>query len=117
MTLVFLGWQDERRPSAIAEAAFGAPPAERRRCSTAAGRAAAAAAPPRLFALDLDDEDGRAAALQAGASRALAAGGWYQPEERPFWPHVTLARVSAAARRVPPLPDLPRAAAPFGAAR
>ena len=38
---------------------------------------------PRLFALDLDDEDGRATALQAAMSDALEAGGWYRPEKRP----------------------------------
>ena len=62
---------------------------------------------PRLFALDLDDEGGRATALQAAASAALEAGGWYRPEKRPFWPHVTLARVKRGERRVPPLPERP----------
>src|SRR3954454_7916382 len=47
--------------------------------------------PPRLFALDLSDEGGRAAAVQSAVSRALEP--WYEPEKRPFWPHVTLARV------------------------
>ena len=47
----------------------------------------------RLFALDLDDDGGRAGALQAAATDALEAGGWYRPEKRPFWPHITLARV------------------------
>jgi 2'-5' RNA ligase len=62
---------------------------------------------PRLFALDLEDEGGRAAALQASASAALEAGGWYRPEKRPFWPHLTLARVKRKERRVAPLPDHP----------
>lgn len=109
VTLVFLGWQDEAAAEAIAAAAFGA------------GAGAGAAAPvlrpaavrplpprnPRLFALDLDDADGRATALQAAVSDALAGGGWYQPEKRPFWPHVTLARVKRRERRVAPLPDAP----------
>ena len=38
---------------------------------------------------------------------ALEAGGFYRPEKRPFWPHVTLARVKRGERRVPPLPDDP----------
>jgi 2'-5' RNA ligase len=46
-----------------------------------------------LFALDLADEGGRAGALQAAASDALEAGGFFEPEKRSFWPHVTLARV------------------------
>ena len=63
---------------------------------------------PRLFALDLEDEGGRASALQAAASAALEAGGWYRPEKRPFWPHLTLARVKRGERRVAPLPDAPQ---------
>ena len=68
---------------------------------------------PRLFALDLEDEDGRAAALQAAVSDALEAGRWYTPEKRPFWPHITLARVKRGERRVPPLAGKPPPAAPF----
>jgi len=40
-------------------------------------------------------------------SDALEAGGWYRPEKRPFWPHITLARVKRGERRVPPPPDEP----------
>jgi 2'-5' RNA ligase len=58
---------------------------------------------PRLFALDLDDPEGRASALQAAVSDALRP--WYKPEKRPFWPHITLARVKRGERRVPGLPD------------
>ncbi len=43
---------------------------------------------PRLFALDLEDEGGRGAALQAAVCEALGVA-----VERPFWPHVTLVRV------------------------
>ncbi|MBA3264666.1 MAG: RNA 2',3'-cyclic phosphodiesterase [Thermoleophilaceae bacterium] len=106
VTLVFLGWQDEAAAEAIAQAAFG----------VAAGQApvlrAGAVKPlpprdPRLFALDLEDEDGRSSALQGDMSRALADGCWYRPEKRPFWPHVTLARVKRRERRVPGLPAAP----------
>ena len=45
--------------------------------------------------------------MQASVSDALAAGGWYQPEKRPFWPHITLARVKRRERRVAPLPETP----------
>ena len=62
---------------------------------------------PRLFALDLSDEEGRASALQAEVSRALER--WYTPEKRPFWPHITLARVKRASRRVAGLPESPAA--------
>ena len=48
------------------------------------------------------------AALQGAASAALEAGGWYRPEKRPFWPHLTLARVKRGERRVAPLAGEPR---------
>jgi RNA 2',3'-cyclic 3'-phosphodiesterase len=107
VTLVFLGWQDEAAAQAIAEAAFGAvrsvaPPELR-----AAGVRPLPPRDPRLFALDLDDADARASAVQASMSDALAAGGWYRPAKRPFWPHVTLARVKRGRRRVPGLPQAP----------
>ncbi|HEV2875106.1 MAG TPA: RNA 2',3'-cyclic phosphodiesterase [Thermoleophilaceae bacterium] len=107
VTLVFLGWQAEKEADAIASAAFEA-------CSglPAARLAAAGVRPlpprdPRLFALDLEDEDGRAGAVQAAISDALEAGRWYRPERRPFWPHLTLARVKRGERRVAPLPGAP----------
>ena len=53
---------------------------------------------PRLFAFDLADPDGRAGEVQAAVSEALTAGGFYEPERRPFWPHVTFARVRARGR-------------------
>jgi 2'-5' RNA ligase len=116
VTLVFLGWQDERAADEIAEAALGeargAPPL------LAAGEVRPLPPrAPRLFALDLTDEDGRAATLQAGASRALEAGGWYRPEKRPFWPHLTLARVKRGRRRVAPLTELAAPEEPFRASR
>jgi 2'-5' RNA ligase len=118
VTLVFLGWQDEAAAEAIAEATFAA---ASRGAAASPSAAASASAPvlratrvrplpprdPRLFALDLDDLEGRATALQARVSDALEAGRWYRPEKRPFWPHITLARVKRHERRVPPLPDTP----------
>jgi 2'-5' RNA ligase len=37
-------------------------------------------------------------ALQAGVAEGLAAAGFYEPEKRPFWPHVTVARVRPEGR-------------------
>ena len=37
-------------------------------------------------------------ALQAGVARGLGEAGFYEPEKRPFWPHVTVARVRPEAR-------------------
>lgn len=53
---------------------------------------------PRLFAVDLEDVGGRATALQAALSLALAEAGVYRPEARPFWPHITFARVRRGQR-------------------
>jgi 2'-5' RNA ligase len=107
VTLVFLGWQDESAARAISRAAFGA----------AKGVGAPSLRPgevrplpprnPRLFALDMADEAGRATALQMSMSNALEAGRWYRPEKRPFWPHLTLARVKRGERRVPGLAATP----------
>jgi 2'-5' RNA ligase len=108
VTLVFLGWQDESAAPKIAEAAFDALPTGPPPLLTPAGVRSLPPRNPRLFALDLEDEDGRASALQAAASAALEAGGWYRPEKRPFWPHLTLARVKGRERRVAPLPEDPR---------
>jgi 2'-5' RNA ligase len=58
---------------------------------------------PRLFAFDLADVDGAAAEVQGAVSDELAGGGFYQPEKRPFWPHVTFARVRRGVKRVDPI--------------
>jgi 2'-5' RNA ligase len=104
VTLAFLAWQDEREVESIAEAAFGGAGAVARPRLTAKGVRPVPPRGPRLFALDLEDEGGRAVELQAAVSDALEAGRWYRPEKRPFWPHVTLARVKRG-ERAAPLPD------------
>jgi RNA 2',3'-cyclic 3'-phosphodiesterase len=114
VTLAFLGYRAEHEAAAIAEAikspAGDAPnlvpgevvPIPPRR--------------PRLFALDLDDPDGTCVRLQQDVSDALEAGRFYKPEKRPFWPHVTLARVKRD-RRAEPLPADPPPLEPFSAAQ
>lgn len=86
---------------------------------------------PRLFTLSARSD--AAISLQAELSKALASEGLYEPEERRFWPHVTVARVrterlepgkgerrgKSRPKRVrkPPAP-LPKAIEqPFGAVR
>jgi 2'-5' RNA ligase len=114
VTLVFLGWQYERDLERIARTAFeplgASPPAE----LTAAGLKPIPPRRPRLLALDLADPAGRAGAIQAAAAAALAGAGLYEPERRPFWPHVTLARVKRG-RRAPQLDPPPPPAGPFTA--
>ena len=51
---------------------------------------------PRLFALDAEAPE--AAALQAELVAAGREAGLIEPEERPFWPHVTAARVRSERR-------------------
>jgi 2'-5' RNA ligase len=107
VTLVFLGWQDESAAEEIAAAAFGALPAGPPPRLAPTDVRSVPPRDPRLFALDLDDEGDRATGLQGRLSAAVEAGGWYRPEKRPFWPHITLARVKRRERRVPPLADEP----------
>jgi 2'-5' RNA ligase len=102
LTLAFLGRRPEAEIPAIARAALGAvkdlKPALLRPVHVVSIPRRGA---PRLFALDLEDEDGRGAAIQAAAGGALARAGLWKPEERPWWPHLTLARVRARRRAEP----------------
>lgn len=95
ITLAFLGYRPEKEIERIAEAvresAGAAPlielldPVQR----PPRGRA-------RLFALPALSPG--AEMLQAGLEQRLAEGGFYEPEKRPYWPHVTVARVRPEAR-------------------
>jgi 2'-5' RNA ligase len=49
-------------------------------------------------ALGEDDDDARLAGLQTRLSAGLEAAGLYEPEPRPFFAHVTVARVRRGAR-------------------
>lgn len=115
ITLVFLGYQPEKQVEAIAGAAFGALGGLGPARLTPADVRPLPPRRPRLFALDLDDEEGRACAVQAAAQEALVEGRWYRPEKRPFWPHMTLARVKRD-RRAEPLPVPEPPPGPFDAA-
>jgi 2'-5' RNA ligase len=96
MTLVFLGYHPEKQIERIAEAALGvdakAPEMrlEPEPVGVPPGRR------PRLFALDAPSEG--AVALQAEVERRLVEARFYEPEKRPFWPHLTVARVKRAKR-------------------
>ena len=46
---------------------------------------------PRLFAIEVKSRE--TLAIQALLSKQLQAARVYEPEERPFWPHLTVARV------------------------
>jgi RNA 2',3'-cyclic 3'-phosphodiesterase len=69
---------------------------------------------PRVLAVAIGDRDGELGRLHGALSGALADGGWHEPEERPYLPHATVARVRArgnerAARELgrDPLPLVP----------
>ena len=95
MTLVFLGYQAEKDVKAIAKAAFevdvqapavelvretvGVPPGKR----------------PRLIALGANSDE--TVALQKQVEERLVEAGFYEPEKRAFWPHLTVARVKPEA--------------------
>jgi 2'-5' RNA ligase len=106
VTLAFLGHMPEDEIPRIAAALPRDSAAPRLR---AVGVKPVPPRQPRLFALDLEDEDGRAGAIQSEVSDALERLGLYEPEKRAFWPHVTLARVRKGGRvrrlEVPDPPD------------
>jgi 2'-5' RNA ligase len=107
VTLVFLGYRAERDIERIAEVSFGAGAGEFELTPEAV--VPVPRSRPRLFALGLDDRGGGLVGWQDGLSRRLAGAGLYEPEQRPFWPHVTLARVKRGlkAPRGLELPELP----------
>lgn len=116
VTLVFLGYLPEKEIARTASTAFGALDGLAAARLSARGVRPVPPRDPRLFALDLEDEDERAAAVQAAAADALASARLYKPEKRPFWPHVTLARVKRGERRAPPLDAGEPPGEPFEAA-
>jgi 2'-5' RNA ligase len=96
MTLVFLGYQAEKDARKIARAAFDveatAPAVELVAEPVGVPRGNR----PRLIALAAESEE--AVALQKQVEGRLVEGGFYKPEKRPFWPHLTVARVRPEAR-------------------
>jgi 2'-5' RNA ligase len=101
VTLVFLGYKPEKEIARIAALMRASVPPGEPPELVATGVKPLPPRRPRLFALDLDDDAGRAVAVQAALSDAFAAEKLYVPEKRPFWPHVTLARVKRGARAEP----------------
>jgi 2'-5' RNA ligase len=90
VTLAFLGWTAEKevpRLTEIVAASAGAAPS----IALADPVPRPDRGRPRLFALPGDSPD--AIVLQAGLQERLVAARLYEPEKRPFWPHVTVARV------------------------
>ena len=95
ITLAFLGSQPEGQIETISavvrESAAPAPWVELRDPEQRPPRGRA-----RLYALPAISPG--AEALQAGLEQRLVEAGFHKPEKRPFWPHVTVARVRPEAR-------------------
>jgi RNA 2',3'-cyclic 3'-phosphodiesterase len=94
ITLAFLGWQAEKDVEAIAalveESAGPAPLIELHDPESRPPRR------PRVFGLPAVSPG--AELLQAGLQERLVESRFYKPEKRPFWPHVTVARVRPEGR-------------------
>ncbi len=113
ITLVFLGWQAEKDFERIAEAALGtgawmapvprAPELElvREPVGRPSGKR------PRLIAIEARSEG--VERLQGQVESRLVEAGFHRPERRPFWPHLTVARVKPERRggRKPALVESP----------
>src|SRR3954466_1405860 len=100
VTLAFLGHHPEESIDAIRESALGGLRGLVAPSLTASGVRGLPPRLPRLWALDLSDPGSRSVAVHEAVAAPLVEGGWYVREKRPFWPHVTLARVRA--REKPP---------------
>ena len=100
VTLAFLGHHPEGEVEAIREAAFSGLAGLAAPSLAASGVQALPPRRPRLWALDLVDPGGLSPAVHEAVAAPLVEGGWYEREKRPFWPHVTVARVRA--REKPP---------------
>jgi 2'-5' RNA ligase len=96
VTLAFLGGRPESDVAAISDVlAAAAGPAPRLTVADAL------LLPPRrsrVLCASISDPDGSLAALQGRVSARLAAAGVYEPEERPFRAHATVARLRSGAR-------------------
>jgi 2'-5' RNA ligase len=95
LTLAFLGHRPEKEVERIAavvrESAGAAPWVELRDPEQRPPRGRA-----RVYALPALSPGTEA--LQAGVASGLEEAGFYEPEKRSFWPHVTVARVRPEAR-------------------
>jgi RNA 2',3'-cyclic 3'-phosphodiesterase len=96
VTLAFLGYHPEKQIERIAEAALieGAEAPTMRLSPEPVG--VPRGRRPRLLALDAPSDE--AVALQGEVSDRLEGARFYRPEKRPFWPHVTVARMRAERR-------------------
>jgi 2'-5' RNA ligase len=95
MTLIFLGYHAEKEVKAIAKTAFdvGSPAPAVELGADPVG--VPSGKRPRLIALAANSDG--TVALQKQIEDRLVEAGYYKPEKRPFWPHLTVARVKPEA--------------------
>ena len=89
ITLAFLGWIDFGQVAEVVNEVVNLPP-QPVRVQFARAVAAKPARRPAIWALEAKAP--AANELQAQLSRELSISGLYQPEDRPFWAHLTVAR-------------------------
>lgn len=95
ITLAFLGYVPEREIARLGKIVSGLQaPAPRVRLVDPIAKPSPKQ--PRLFALPADSPG--TVALQGDLEKQLVAEHLYKSEKRPFWPHVTVARVKSAGR-------------------
>jgi RNA 2',3'-cyclic 3'-phosphodiesterase len=95
VTLAFLGYRPEKEIGRIGEIVEGlAGPAPKIELRDPVQRPARG--PARIFALPVESPG--AVSLQALLEEKLVAERFYEPERRPFWPHLTVARVRPEGR-------------------
>jgi 2'-5' RNA ligase len=96
VTLAFLGYQAERDAERIAEVAFtdAGSPFELRPTELVE----VPPRRPRLYAVSLEDPGEKLVAWQGGLAGRLEEASFYEPEKRPFWPHLTVARFKSTER-------------------
>jgi 2'-5' RNA ligase len=93
VTLAFLGYTAERDVGRVAEIVHATPAAAPEIVLRPEPLPLPKGRRPRLFAIDAPSD--ATVALQGDLERRLAAERLYKPEKRPFWPHLTVARVRA----------------------
>lgn len=98
VTLVFLGSVEADRVQEAWEATAGGAEGHKAPVLAVSGLTGLPRGGPRLFALGLSDLEGRAAALHKAVAAELDAARLYEAGGRPFWPHVTVARVRRGER-------------------
>jgi 2'-5' RNA ligase len=102
VTIAFLGWRPADELDSIAVSLREAVEGVERPVLTAVRYRETRSVGMLVF----EDEEGRATRVAEDAHRRLAKLGVYEPERRPWLPHLTVVRFRERPRLSPPLPEL-----------